>query len=158
MELIKATQDDFRVVKNIVHNTIKDIYPNYYPKGAVEFFLSHHSDENIKNAIEEKEIYLLLEKNNFIGTGSIKENEICRLFVLPEYQGKGYGTKIMDALEEILFESFNEIKLAASFPAYDMYIKRGYAPSVYNKILTEKGHYLCYHEMIYICNKEKQPI
>lgn len=71
MELIKATQDDFRVVKNIVHNTIKDIYPNYYPKGAVEFFLSHHSDENIKNAIEEKEIYLLLEKNNFIGTGSI---------------------------------------------------------------------------------------
>lgn len=26
-----------------------------------------------------------------VGTGSIRGNEICRLFILPEYQGKGYG-------------------------------------------------------------------
>lgn len=157
MELIKARQEHFSIVKNIVNNTINHIYPNYYPEGAVEFFLSHHSDENIKNAIERKEVYLLLEKNNFIGTGSIKENEICRLFVLPQYQGQGYGTKIMDTLEKLLFESFDEVKLDASFPAYDMYIKRGYIPTAYNKILTEKGHYLCYHVMKYICKKEKEP-
>ncbi|PRR82037.1 GNAT family N-acetyltransferase [Clostridium vincentii] len=147
MELIKATQKHFNIVKDIVCNTINDIYPNYYPKGAVDFFLTHHSDENIKNAIQKNEIYLLLEGNNFVGTGSVKENEVCRLFVLPQYQGKGYGHKIMDILENLLFKSFDEVTLAASFPAYNMYIKRGYFPIDYHKILTENGDYLCYHVM-----------
>ena len=42
MELIKARQEHYSIIKNIVHNTINNIYPKYYPKGVVEFFLSHH--------------------------------------------------------------------------------------------------------------------
>lgn len=153
MELIKATLVEFDIVKNIVHQTIKEIYPNYYPKGTVDFFLNHHSDENIKSAIERKEVYLLLNGNTFVGTGSVRENELCRLFVLPQYQGQGYGTEIMDLLEGFLLQIFDKLKLDASLPAYNIYIKRGYIPIEFHKILTKNGNYLCYHLMELIKNR-----
>jgi len=149
MKLINATQNNFGSVKDIVHFTINHDYPKYYPQGAVDFFIEHHSDENIKDAIGKKEVYLLTNENIFVGTASVKGNEICRLFVLPQYQGRGYGTYIMNDLEDLLFRSFDEITLDASMPAYTMYIHRGYIPISHEKILTGKGHYLCYHKMSY---------
>lgn len=147
MELIKATSEEFDTVKRIVKNTIEVTYPNYYPKGAVDFFLAYHSDEAMKQAILNGTVYLIKEDNRFVGTGSLEGNEIKRLFVLPEYQGKGYGTFLMDELERIIFNSDSEIIADASLSAYEMYIHRDYAPQEYHRIQTENGHYLCYHGM-----------
>ncbi len=147
MTLTKAGTEHFDIVKNIVRTTIESIYPNYYPSGAVDFFLQHHSDNNIKEAIKRNSVFLLDENKIFVGTGSIYGNEINRLFVLPQYQRKGYGTIIMDELEKKIFEKYSEAILDASFPAYDMYINRGYLPVKYHKIETENGHFLCYHVM-----------
>lgn len=99
MNIIKATSADFSEVKNIVHTTIKTIYPHYYPKGVVDFFLNHHSDANIQKAIETETVLLLVVDGIIVGTGSTKENEIARLFVLPQFQGLGYGTLLMNELE-----------------------------------------------------------
>ena len=38
---------------------------------------------------------LILDKEEAIGTVTIKENEICRLFVLPKYQHKGFGRQLL---------------------------------------------------------------
>lgn len=147
MNIIKASQNDFETVKSIIHITISKIYPKYYPAGAVDYFLKHHSDKNIQQAINNGEVYLFENDGIYVGTGSIKENDISRLFILPKYQGKGYGTQSLDFFEDIIFKSFTEIILSASFPAYSLYSKRGYQPIEYNKILTENGDYLCYHLM-----------
>lgn len=64
-------------------------------------------------------------QGNIIGTGSIRKNEICRLFILPEYQGKGYGSKLMDLLETRILENYPRVHVDASFPAESMYLKRG---------------------------------
>lgn len=48
MSTIKATTSDFEIVKHITIETINSIYPHYYPCGAVDFFLNHHNDKNIK--------------------------------------------------------------------------------------------------------------
>ena len=43
---------------------------------------------------------------------TIKENEICRLFVLPEYQGKGYGRLLLDhAVAYAKEQKYNKICL-----------------------------------------------
>lgn len=147
MELIKASDEHFYITKWIVKNTIETIYPNYYPKGAVEFFLSHHSDDAIKNAIINGTVYLIHDDDKIVGTGSIEGNEIKRLFILPQYQGKGYGTGIMNELEKIIFSNYPEACVDASLPAYEMYVHRKYVPVEYHRIKTENGHYLCYHLM-----------
>ncbi len=147
MEIIKASNKHFNITKEIVKNTIETIYPNYYPSGAVDFFLSHHSDDAIVKAIIDGSVYLIRKDDIFVGTGSIDGNGIHRLFVLPQYQGKGYGTAIMNELEEIIFSKESEIVVDASLPAYEMYVHRGYVPIEYHKIKTNNGHFLCYHVM-----------
>ncbi len=147
MKLINATPECFDIVKEITHFTINSSYPKYYSAEVVAFFLEYHSDENIKDAIDKKQVFILYKGKAVIGTGSIKENEIGRLFVLPQCQSHGYGSYIMDCLEKIVFNSFNEIILDASIPAYNLYLKRGYMPISYENLLIKQGHYLNYHVM-----------
>ncbi len=48
MEIILANDTDFDAVKKITQTTIMQIYPIYYPAGAVDFFSKYHSDEHIR--------------------------------------------------------------------------------------------------------------
>ncbi len=147
MNIIKAQPEDFDVVKSITAETITSVYPKYYPKGAVEFFLSHHSDENIKNDIASGIVYILIDEETAVGTVTINKNDIGRLFVLPEYQKKGYGKALIDFSEKIISAKYNEICLSASLPAKQIYLRRGYKESEYNILLTDNGDYLCYDYM-----------
>lgn len=134
-------------VAAIVKETIQKVYPHYYPSGAVQFFLDLHSEARIEEVMYSEEIYLVVVRGNVIGTGSIRKNEICRLFILPEYQGKGYGSRLMDLLEAQIFENYPKVHIDASFPAESMYLRRGYQIISYEKIETENGDFLCYHTM-----------
>lgn len=134
-------------VAAIVKETIQKVYPHYYPSGAVQFFLDLHSEARIEEVMYSEEIYLVVVRGNVIGTGSIRKNEICRLFILPEYQGKGYGSRLMDLLEARIFENYPKVHIDASFPAESMYLRRGYQIISYEKIQTENGDFLCYHIM-----------
>lgn len=147
MTIKKAKLNDFENIKYIVETTINTVYPKYYPSGAVDFFLKHHSDENIKMSIEADEVYLFYDNNTIIGTGTINRNDIDRLFILPEFQGKGYGTKALDYIENEIFNKYEDVVLSASFPAFEMYRKRGYVTFEYNKLLTDNGDYLCFFNM-----------
>lgn len=88
MELILT--DNPAVVSGIVEKTIQNVYPHYYPQGAVQFFLELHSEMRIGEVMTSEEIYLVMAQGNIIGTRSIRKNEICRLFILPEYQITSY--------------------------------------------------------------------
>ena len=134
-------------VAEIVEKTIRAVYPHYYPSGAVQFFLDLHQEDRIREAAGREKIYLAVEQGEIVGTGSIRRNEICRLFILPEYQAKGYGSRLMDLLEDRVFRQYQAIHIDASFPAESMYLKRGYRIKTYEKIETESGDYLCYHTM-----------
>ena len=145
MELILT--ENPAIVSGIVEKTIRNVYPRYYPLGAVQFFLNLHSEVRIGKVMSCEEIYLVMVHGNIIGTGRIRKNEICRLFILPEYQGKGYGNRLMDLLEARILENYPKVHVDASFPAESMYLKRGYRITSYEKIETENGDFLCYHTM-----------
>lgn len=83
--------DNPEQVADIVRKTIQNIYPKYYPAGAVEFFLNLHCEEHIKKIMTEEQIYFAIVQGKIVGTGSIRKNEICRLFILPQYQKKDMG-------------------------------------------------------------------
>lgn len=139
---------DLSMVKNISEITISEIYPHYYPKGAVGFFLEHHSEENILGDIKKNRVFLCLDTlQNAIGTITVKDNEICRLFVLPAYQGKGFGTEMLDFAERIIFEQHSKVVLDVSLPAKQIYLKRGYKEIKFNIITTRDNDYLCYDVM-----------
>ncbi len=137
MSIKIAQQSDIDIVKDITHTTIKAIYPHYYSNGAVVFFLNHHNDENIKNDISSDCVFLYYDKEHkAVGTVTIKKNEICRLFVLPQYQGNGYGKVLLDFAESEIAKHYDEIILDASLSAKSIYLKRGYKEIEYHTIKT----------------------
>ena len=147
MKIIIACLDDFNRVREITQTTIKQVYPMYYPAGAVDFFLKHHSDEHIREDISVGKVYILKDADVVVGTVTISEDSINRLFVLPEYQHKGYGRALLDFAEKKGLESFDHVQIDASFPAKRIYKLRGYKEIEYNIIETENGDYLCYDVM-----------
>ena len=87
-------------------------------------------------------VYLILDGEEAIGTVTIKENEICRLFVLPKYQHKGFGRQLLNFAERIIAEEYTEIYLDSSLPAKSTYMKRGYVSDYKDhpiKVLYENG-------------------
>ena len=147
MEIVKAKIEDLVTVRNITESTIKSIYPRYYPAGAVEFFLMHHSDEHIAEDILAGKVVVLYEAGKPVGTVTVSDNSINRLFVLPEYQHKGFGKALLDFAEKKILESYEYVRIDASFPAKRIYLRRGYRETEYNIIEAENGDCLCYDVM-----------
>lgn len=148
MAILKADKNHINIIKDITHNTIKAVYPRYYPAGAVDFFIQHHKTENIISDIESGFVYILVDNNSAaVGTVTVKDNEINRLFVLPEYQGKGFGSALLDFAEEKVFENHDEIVISASLPAKSIYLRRNYKETSYHRIAADNGDFLCYDEM-----------
>ncbi|MBR3311660.1 MAG: GNAT family N-acetyltransferase [Solobacterium sp.] len=147
MRIQIAEKTDFLTVKTITQTTILSVYPKYYPAGAVRFFSEHHSDEKILNDILAGKVYLLETEGGTAGTVTISGNEINRLFVLPGYQGRGYGSQLMDFAEQMIRRESDTVILDASLPAKKMYLQRGYRNTAYQTIETDNGDYLCYDVM-----------
>ena len=148
MSIRKAEITDLKQIREIVKATISVIYPHYYPRGAVEFFLNHHCEDNILDDIKNNRVFLCMDKGEaVVGTVTVKKNELCRLFVLPQYQGKGYGREMMDYAEKIISERYSEIFLDASLPAKRLYRNRGYEEIQYQTIHTFNNDFLCYDVM-----------
>ena len=148
MKIIQAAAGDFEAVKRITRDTIREIYPRYYPAGAVDFFCRHHSDDRITADIASGKVYLLVYDDQAAGTVTISGNEINRLFVLPEYQHKGFGRALLDFAEQAVLLQYDTVHMDASLPAKAIYKKRGYRETEYHTIRTENGDYLCYDVMM----------
>lgn len=126
MEFSLAKKQDAEQVYQLVQETIRTVYPKYYLKEIVDMFCEFHSLENILRDIEAGNTYILLENDTLIGTGTKKENHITRVYVLPEFQKKGYGTFIMKKLEDKIKEQYDYVDIDASLPACKLYAKLGY--------------------------------
>ncbi len=147
MEIRKASPDDLPMVGFITRRTIQEVYPRYYPRGAVEFFLDWHSDKSILPDIDAGEVYLLFDGGMAAGTVTLHEDEITRLYVVPNLQGRGYGRALLDFAERNIGERYGRIRLEASLPAALIYWKRGYRVV---DMLTETemyGDVLCWDVM-----------
>ena len=142
-----AKYADLKTVLQITIETISKIYPKYYAKGVVEFFLQHHKQDNVLEDIENERVWLLEDEGSPVGTVTIKENTVNRLFVLPEYQSHGFGSRFMDFAEDKIAENYSHIHIDSSLAAKEMYLKRGYKEKRTCKIETGNGDILVYDEM-----------
>lgn len=147
MKYIKAIEENIESVYKIVQNTVKTIYPKYYPREVVDFFCELHNRENIAKDIRNGNVGILVEGNQVVGTGSHEGNHITRVYVLPEFQGNGYGSFIMQCLEEEIDKKYRTVLLDASLPASALYEHRGYHTVKHEKYSVEDDVVLVYEIM-----------
>jgi len=147
MEYRKATIEEAQLVCDIVQETKAKIYPHYYTQAVVDFFGRLHSIDNVKKDIEEGRIDVLVVDEKIVGTGSRRDNHITRVYVLPEFEGKGFGSVIMDHLEKEIFKEYNYCDLDASLPATMFYEHRGYRTVKHCKHDIGDGEVMIYEIM-----------
>ncbi len=132
----------------IVHATIKKAYAGVYPEEAIEYFLNLHSKENMEKDIPKGCTFMLELEGEIIASGSIVESEIKRVFVLPRYQGGGYGRKIMTGLEKAaLRNGIRRVELCASLPSKDFYLALGYEIVRFTYLPVNNNKKLEYYDM-----------
>ncbi len=144
MEYLRAKKADLGQVYQLVQDTIQTLYPRYYPQDIVNFFSNLHSKENIAGDIEKGFVRVLFLDNCFIGTGTFSENHISRLFVLPNFQKNGYGSYMMQCMEEEISANHNTAVLDASLCATCFYEHKGYKTVSHNELVTDNGFSLVY--------------
>lgn len=147
MRYQKATEKDTEQIWELVQKTIREVYPKYYPKEVVDFFCELHCKEKIKEDICKGNVSVLLVDDRLVGTGSYQDNHITRVYVHPEFQGKGYGSRIMEELEREIASTYGNVYLDASLPASRLYEKRGYRTIKHEKWQVENGVILVYEVM-----------
>jgi len=144
----KYSNEDLERLSFIVCTTIKKSYLKFYSPEAIEYFLDLHAKENMKKDIPKGCTLMLELDGEVIGAGSIVENEIKRVFVLPEYQGKGYGEKIMMEIEGVAInQGIRKVKLCASLPSKDFYLALGYKIVRFTNFLVNNNKRLEYYDM-----------
>lgn len=142
-----AKIEDLETVYEIVQHTIKTIYPKYYPAEVVKFFCEHHSKCAIAKDIENDYVSVLKIDGKMLATGCFVDNHITRVYVLPEYQKKGYGTFIIRNIEAMISEKYNKAYLDASLPAAALYEKLGFLTIKHERYPVENGVILAYEVM-----------
>lgn len=117
------------IAKTLRTTNIKDYSPEY-----IENDISFLTAEKLIERSEWTHLYVACEGAKIIGCGAIgsywgKEDEssLYTIFVLPEYQGKGIGRKIVETLEQDeYFIRAKRIEIPSSITAVEFYRKMGY--------------------------------
>ena len=134
MEISRIKDDEFEEVSELIAKTARTSFVYYYPKSEIEKVVSSLDYEGVKKRASWTHFYVVKENNKIVGCGAIgpywdSETESClfTIFVDPDCQGKGYGRKIIETLEQDeFFKRAKRIEIPASMVAIPFYKKMGY--------------------------------
>lgn len=155
MELSKVKlrtyqEDDFPEVVQLIHSTIKTIYPEYYPDEVVNFFLSYHSVDELRKRISFKKTTVLIVEleNEIIGCGYLRKQEIGAVYVKNKLQCSGIGSMIVKGLIDLAkSKNHDHIWLDATIGAREFYLKMGFQLIENKTEYVENNTALDYHRM-----------
>lgn len=146
-KIYKAQKEQTGVIHDIVSRTIREIYAKYYSEEVVRFFLELHNLANIEKDILEEKTYVIENENIICGTATMEDNRISRVYVLPEYQGTGMGSRLMKHLEKEIIKNHGFVEVDATLPAGEFFRKRNYVQITHAEYLVENGKILSYEVM-----------
>ena len=150
----KAAERHAAQIAALVRHTVREIYPQYYLPEIVDAFCSLHDENAVLQDIRQNTVYGLWLGNHLIGTGTARQDHITRVYVLPAFQGRGYGSLIMEKLEREAARQYAAVRLEASLPACLLYEHRGYRTICHGQWPVENGVILVYEIMEKQFNEE----
>lgn len=153
MEMMKAESKHTECILTLVQNTIIEVYPKYYSKEIVQFFCDLHCIENVMSDIRKGNVFVLSDEHEIVGTGTVCENHITRVFVDVRYHGMGYGKFIMHNLENIISRNYENVILDSSAGAKDFYLHLNYQTLKWEEYPCANGEILHYEVMEKKLNK-----
>lgn len=134
MNIRKFREEDANEVSALIAKTLRTTNIKDYSPESIEKEVNSLQPKDILDRAVWTHFYVVCDGDKIIGCGAIgpywgKEDEssLFTVFVLPEYQGKGIGKKIIQTLEQDeFFLRARRIEIPASITGTPFYIKMGY--------------------------------
>ena len=99
-------EQDAKNISNLIIETMLQTNKYDYPKDNLEKFIKEQTPEHIIEWANWTHFYVVEDDDEIIGCGAIgaywgreDESSLFKIFVLPKYQKKGIGRKIIEKLE-----------------------------------------------------------
>lgn len=127
-------KSDAKEVSDLIARTMREINNKDYSVEYIENDVKTLTPEYLIKRSKWTHSYVVCKDDKLVGCGSIgpyweseEESSLFSIFVLPEYQGKRIGKKIIETLEEDeYFLRAKRIEIPASITACQFYRKLGY--------------------------------
>lgn len=125
---------DAEKVSELIARTLRESNGRDYPTAYIEKDVQAFSPEGVAQRAAWTHFYVALDGERPVGCGAIgpywgkaDESSLFNIFVLPEYQGRGIGRRLMEALEaDEFFLRAKRVEIPASITACGFYRKMGY--------------------------------
>ena len=134
MEIRAFRKEDAGETAQVIADTLRTSNRRDYPAEYIEATIASHSAEVLIERAKSGHMYVVCDGAKIIGCGaiagywgSLTESILLTIFVLPEYQGRGIGRRIIETLEQDeYFLRAKRIEIPASITAVEFYRKMGY--------------------------------
>ena len=125
-EIRRATAGDAEAVYEIVLRALRETNSRDYPASVIDRLVLT-LPEAVASKLEEWQAYVAVVDDRIVGTGSLNGKTVRALFVHPDYQGRGIGTKLMDVVENAAnLQSERTLGVQSSITAQPFCAKRGF--------------------------------
>lgn len=134
MNIRKFLDKDAKEISALIVTTLRTTNIKDYSSEYIENDVKAFQPQNIIKRASWTHFYVVCDNDKIVGCGAIgpywnkkDESSLFNIFVLPQYQRRGIGRKIIETLEqdEYFFRA-KRIEIPASITATPFYIKMGY--------------------------------
>ncbi len=134
MEIRLFKIEDAIETAQVIAETLRVSNSQDYSNEYIEANITSHSPEVLIARANEGHMYVVCDNSRIVGCGaiagywgSLTESILLTIFVLPDYQGKGIGRRIIETLEQDeYFLRAKRVEIPASITAVEFYKKMGY--------------------------------
>lgn len=128
-----ATEDDVLSISLVARLSLENTYQELLNEDVKEKFIEDfYSPSMIAKLIEEHKILIVENEDNLtVGFLSLAiDNSICEIvsiYILPNYQGQGYGKELLETLmsNDEIKEIYSDVE-SRNIPIQKFYSKRGF--------------------------------
>ena len=149
-QIRRFKESDAKEVVNVIKRASLEVNIKDYKKEAMDKLVKKITEEFVIKRATAFHMYVVREEEMVIGVGavgpywdSLTESSLFNVFILPEYQKKGLGTKLVKELEsDEYYKRADRIEIASSITALEFYRHLGYGFKKYGNITNENGDYI----------------
>ena len=127
VEIREFEPGDAETVSSLIRHTMRVSNSGDYPLERLQPLIDYFSPEKVLLLSRERHCLVAAVNGQIVGTIALEGAELCTFFILPDYQGKGIGSQLLAAIEEVaVVVGLNFIRMDASLTGADFYARRGY--------------------------------
>jgi GNAT superfamily N-acetyltransferase len=128
IEIRPADENDALAISQVIISALRTSNAEDYSHAVIERIGKSFSPSAVAALIHERTVFVALEGERVIGTASLDGDVVRSVFVDPQSQGQGVGSKLMSAVEQKARDlGAANLLVPSSITAERFYQKLGYS-------------------------------